>query len=221
MSTAGSTRRSTSTASPWRSRLAPAASPGRLFPTLRLAGLTGRGPGARRLGTRSISSPEDSSAPTAPPRQRGAGRRRELHRCDFAMAEGGGAEIGPTKRGKGMKIMAIVDRHGLPLSVSTQAANHHEVRLVQLCFDFYMIEAKPETLIGDRPYDSDPLDDELRKDGIEMGRAAPIQSPQARHARWTTASAICQALVGRTLLCLDTMAAPHSCPLGAFSEELP
>jgi hypothetical protein len=39
----------------------------------------------------------------------------------FAMAKGGGAEIGPTKRGKGigMKIMAIVDRHSLPLSVST------------------------------------------------------------------------------------------------------
>ena len=63
----------------------------------------------------------------------------------FAMAKGGGAEIGQTKRGKGMKIMAIVDRHGLPLSVSTHAANHHEVRLVQLCFDFYMIEARPET----------------------------------------------------------------------------
>ncbi len=46
-----------------------------------------------------------------------------------------------------------------PLSVSTHAANHHEVRLVQLCFDFYMIEAKPEELIGDRAYDSDPLDE--------------------------------------------------------------
>jgi hypothetical protein len=42
------------------------------------------------------------------------------------------------------------------------------VRLVQLCFDFYMIDAKPENLIGDRAYDSDPLDAELRKDGIEM-----------------------------------------------------
>src|SRR5438045_83757 len=31
----------------------------------------------------------------------------------FVMAKGGGAEIGPTKRGKGMKIMAIVDRHGI------------------------------------------------------------------------------------------------------------
>ena len=57
----------------------------------------------------------------------------------FASAKGGGHEIGPTKRGKGVKIMAIVDRHGLPLAVSTHAANHHEVTLVQLSFDFYMI----------------------------------------------------------------------------------
>src|SRR5437773_7755367 len=82
---------------------------------------------------------------------------------------------------KGMKIMAIVDRHGLPLSVSTHAANHHEVRLVQLCFDFYMIEAKPENLIGDRAYDSDPLDAELRKDGAASGQ--PKQAAYARSAK--------------------------------------
>jgi len=86
----------------------------------------------------------------------------------FSSAKGGGEEIGPTKRGKGVKIMAIVDRHGLPLSVSTYAANHHEVTLVQLSFDFYMIEAKPENLIGDRAYDSDELDGELKKQGTEM-----------------------------------------------------
>ena len=74
--------------------------------------------------------------------------------------------------------MAIVDRHGLPLSVSTHAANHHEVRLVQLCFDFYMIEAKPENLIGDRAYDSDPLDEELRRDGIAM--IAPHRANRTR-----------------------------------------
>src|SRR5262249_6544927 len=45
----------------------------------------------------------------------------------FVMAKGGGAEIGATKRGKGMKIMAIVDRHGLPLSVSAHAANRLDV----------------------------------------------------------------------------------------------
>lgn len=49
----------------------------------------------------------------------------------FALAKGGGAKIDPTKRGKGLKIMAIVDRHSLTLSVSTHGANHHEVRLVR------------------------------------------------------------------------------------------
>ena len=86
----------------------------------------------------------------------------------FAFAKGGGDEIGPTKRGKGVKILAIVDRHGLPLSVSTHAANHHEVTLVQLSFDFYMLEAKPEHLIGDRAYDSDPLDAALAEQGVNL-----------------------------------------------------
>jgi len=54
-----------------------------------------------------------------------------LHRCDVCQRQGWGAEIGNTRRGKGVKIMAIVDRHGLPVSVSTYAANHHEVTLVQ------------------------------------------------------------------------------------------
>jgi transposase len=96
----------------------------------------------------------------------------------FASAKGGGEQIGKTKRGKGVKIMGIVDRHGLPLAVSTHAANHHEVTLVQLSFDFYMIEAKPENLIGDRAYDSDKLDEELGKDGIEM--IAPHRSNRKR-----------------------------------------
>jgi len=63
-------------------------------------------------------------------RERGALDEKECFiDATFVMAKGGEAEIGATKRGKGMKIMAIVDRHGLPLSVSTHAANHHEVRL--------------------------------------------------------------------------------------------
>jgi len=86
----------------------------------------------------------------------------------FVNGRGGGLEIGKTKCGKGMKIMAIVDRKGLPLSVSTHAANHHEVKLVQLSFDFYMLEKKPDILIGDGAYDSDKLDEELREKGVRM-----------------------------------------------------
>ena len=45
---------------------------------------------------------------------------------------------------------------------------------------FTSSEAKPETLIGDRAYDSDPLDDDLRKDGIEM--VAPHRSNRRERA---------------------------------------
>ena len=61
-----------------------------------------------------------------------------------------------------------MDREGLPLSVSAHAASHHEVTLVQLSFEFYMIEATPEHLIGDKAYDSDPLNAELKVEGVEM-----------------------------------------------------
>jgi transposase len=86
----------------------------------------------------------------------------------FAPAKRGGEDVGLTKKGKGTKIMAIVDAQGLPLAVSTHAANHHEVTLVQLTLDFYMIEAKPERLIGDKAYDSDALDESLGRQDIQM-----------------------------------------------------
>jgi hypothetical protein len=41
-----------------------------------------------------------------------------------------------------------------------------------------MIEAKPEKLVGDRAYDSDPLDDSLGRDGIEM--IAPHRSSRVK-----------------------------------------
>jgi transposase len=108
---------------------------------------------------------------------RRGGRVGVLHRCHVCIGQGRW-RADSTRRGKGVKIMAIVDRHGLPLAVTTHAANHHEVTLVQLTFDFYMIEAKPENLIGDRAYDSDPLDEKLRQEGVEM--IAPHKSNRTK-----------------------------------------
>jgi transposase len=86
-----------------------------------------------------------------------------------------------------VKILVIVDRGGLPLSVSTHAANHHEVTLVQLIFNFYMLEAKPERLIGDRAYDSDGLDDDLKQDGVNMiashRSTRKLETQDGRHLR--------------------------------------
>ena len=67
--------------------------------------------------------------------------------------------------------MAIVDRRSLPLSVSTHVTNHHEVTVVRLSSDFYMIEAKPT-------YDSDGLDEELRASGDRDDSPAQTQSQE-------------------------------------------
>lgn len=91
-----------------------------------------------------------------------------LHRRHLFLGKGRGEAIGPTKRGEGVKGMAVVDRYGLSLQVSAYAADHHEVTLMQLSFGFYRIEAKPENLTGDRACDSDELDGELKKHGAGM-----------------------------------------------------
>ena len=44
--------------------------------------------------------------------------------------------------------------------------------------EHYMIEAKPENLIGDRAYDSDQLDEQLRCEGVQM--IAPHTSRRKR-----------------------------------------
>lgn len=100
--------------------------------------------------------------------QRAIDERECFIDATFASAKNGGDEISPTKRGKRVKIMASVDRHGLPLSVRTHAANHHGVTRMQPSFDCYMIEAKPENLFGDKAYDSDELGASLKKQRVEM-----------------------------------------------------
>jgi hypothetical protein len=65
-------------------------------------------------------------------------------------------------------MMLLIDRYELPVAGSTYASNHHhKLTLVQLGFDFNMIEAMPENLIGDHAYDSDKMDEELRQEGID------------------------------------------------------
>ena len=55
---------------------------------------------------------------------------------------------------------------------------------MQLSLDFYMIEAKLGDLIGDRAYDSDKLDEELRQEGVEM--IAPHRSNRGKGTTYRT-----------------------------------
>lgn len=76
--------------------------------------------------------------------------------------------------------MAVADSAGLPLSVYTQNAAPHEVRLVRETLVQSFTSELPERLIGDKAYDSDPLDEELRERGIEM--IAPHKSSRKKAA---------------------------------------
>ena len=76
--------------------------------------------------------------------------------------------MGKTKRGKGTKIMAFSDGSSSPLALHTESASPHEVSLVEATLASAFLKEKPERLIGDKAYDSDPLDESLLERGIEM-----------------------------------------------------
>ena len=76
--------------------------------------------------------------------------------------------MGKTKRGKGTKLMAVADSNGFPLAVHAASASPHEVTLVQATIAQVFTAERPERLIGDKAYDSDPLDEELAAQGVEM-----------------------------------------------------
>ena len=76
--------------------------------------------------------------------------------------------MGPTKRGKGSKLMAIADGHGLPLAVDVASASPAEVRLVISTLEARFVPELPERLIGDKAYDSDPLAAQLAEGGVEL-----------------------------------------------------
>jgi transposase len=89
--------------------------------------------------------------------------------------------VGKTKRGKGTKIMAIVDGNGLPIGIRIASASPHEVTLVDDTLDAVMTD-DPRRLIGDRAYDSDALDARLQEQrNIEM--IAPHRSNRRKHTQ--------------------------------------
>lgn len=98
--------------------------------------------------------------------------------------------MGKTKRGKGTKLMAIADGHGLPLAVWTESASPAENTLVAATLEARFIAEVPERLIGDKAYDSDGLDRELMENfGVELiaphrnGRRLENQTQDGRSLR--------------------------------------
>ena len=73
------------------------------------------------------------------------------------------------ERGKGTKIVAIASGDGLPIAVSVESASPAECRLVEGVLAGCFLDELPARVIGDKAYDSDPLDKQLADEyGIEM-----------------------------------------------------
>ena len=77
--------------------------------------------------------------------------------------------------------MAIVDRRSLPVAVHVASASPAEVRLIRPTLEDRFIPDYPPRLIGDRAYDSDPLDEELLAT-YAIGLIAPHRDNRVRPA---------------------------------------
>ena len=99
---------------------------------------------------------------------RRTGSQQVFHRWQRCHRQKGGHDVGKVKRGKGTKLMAEEDRNGLPLAICTDTATPHEVTLVLTTLQACFLDTQPASLIGDKAYDSDPLDRQLAEQGIDM-----------------------------------------------------
>ncbi len=103
-----------------------------------------------------------------PPRARADRPLGVLHRRHVRAGQKRGECVGKTKRGKGTKIMAFSDGSSSPLALHAESASPHEVTLVKATLASSFLKEKPKRLVGDKAYDSDPLDETLLEQGIEM-----------------------------------------------------
>lgn len=54
-----------------------------------------------------------------------------FYRLQFHPRKKKGHFVGPTKRGKGTKIMAFAEASGIPVAIAIQSASPHEMKLVE------------------------------------------------------------------------------------------
>lgn len=104
-------------------------------------------------------------------------RANRCHRSDysetyidgsFIPAKRGGALIRRSIKGKGSKISVLIDRKHVLHSIEMSSANTHDMTMLPLCLAHRFTRKKPERIVGDKAYDSDPMDRELKKQHIEL-----------------------------------------------------
>ncbi len=91
------------------------------------------------------------------------------------------------RKGKGSVVVVVAEAMGLPIAAVVAAANTAESHLAEEALTLCAAEELPKRLIGDKAYDSDPLDAQLQeKHGVDMiapNRKARSQTQDGRPLR--------------------------------------
>ena len=132
------------------------------------------------MGPRQGNGHAPQSAGRGPSATRQNRPLRMFYRCHLRGGKKGGPDVGPTKCGKGTKIMAVADRNGLPIALYIAGASTHEGKLVERTLDHRFVRPTPRRLIGDKAYDDDGLDAKLRRRRVKM--ISPHRSNRKRLA---------------------------------------
>lgn len=81
--------------------------------------------------------------------------------------------VGPTRKGKGTKVVVAAEGNGRPLAVMLESASRYEGHLGTAVLDLVRVKRRrgppkrrPHTVVADRGYDSDKFRAALRRRGI-------------------------------------------------------
>ena len=107
----------------------------------------------------------------------GRGREARLepgfHGCHLRPGQKGGQAVGLTRKGKGTKVMMVIDGAGIPLGTLVESAQRAEVQLAEPVLDRIRVprtrgrpKKRPRVLVADKGYDSESLRRRLRSRGI-------------------------------------------------------
>jgi len=115
---------------------------------------------------------------------------RVLCRRHLRTRQKGGPKVGKTKRGKGTKLMVLVDGAGTPLGLHVAAASPAEVTLLEATLANVRVarahragrpRQRPTRLIADRGYDSNAVRAALDTRGIQPLIPARSNNRRATH----------------------------------------
>lgn len=124
---------------------------------------TAQGVDRERCLPGSVGAAVAQARPAGPDRLGGSDGRR--HVCTGKKRGDG---VGKTKRGKGTKLLTLIDGRGTPLAVDVASASPAEVKLIDSLLEQRILRRKPKRLIYDRAADSDDLRARLSRQGLEL-----------------------------------------------------